>query len=261
MQRIGHRTLGFVTYYATFFFYLVLLPALIPGESPELFRSRLRRAIKLSLRAFGVKLVVRGAEHLAEDSNAIIVANHSSWFDQLALLAAFDQPITFMVNEKYFRYVGLARVLRKLECVPVSSKTVLESIQTARKLLDKGLWLVVYPEGTRSTQRLPFRRGAAVLAEMTSIPVQPVVIIGAKDVLARRNGLWRVQPGTIELNVEPLLLHAQATPREFMARIEEIYTDQDEVRSSTSVSHSDSADLAHTASAETNMIAANPARL
>lgn len=241
MRRIGRRTLGFITYYATFFFYLVLLPTLIPGESSTLFRSRLRRAIKLTLRAFGVKLVVRGADKLSGDTNAIIVANHSSWFDQLALLAAFDQPITFMANEKYFRYVGLARVLRKLECVPTSSQTAVESIQAGRKLLEHGMWLVVYPEGTRSAHRLPFRRGAAVLAEQSGIPVQPIVIVGAKDVLPRRCSLFRVQPGTIELNVQPVLNRAEATPKEFMAQIEKIYANSNEAQTSRSESRSDSA--------------------
>jgi 1-acyl-sn-glycerol-3-phosphate acyltransferase len=257
MRRLGHRTLGFITYYS-FFFYLVLLPALIPGESPELFRSRLRRAIKLSLHAFGVKLVVRGAEHLAVDTNAIIVANHSSWFDQLALLAVFDQPITFMANKKYFRYVGLARVLRKLECVPTTTETALESIQAARKVLDKGVCLVVYPEGTRSTKRLPFRRGAALLAEKTRIPVQPIVIVGAHDVLPRRAGLWKVQPGTIEINVQPRLMYAQATPKEFMARIEEIYANLDEARTSSSLFRSGSA---HTATGDPHVVATNPESL
>jgi len=258
MRRLGHRAFGFITYYSTFFFYLVLLPALIPGESQELFRSRLRRAIQLSLRAFGVKLVVRGLEHLAVENNVIIVANHSSWFDQMALLAAFDQPITFMANKKYFRYVGLARVLRKLECIPTSSPTALESIQAARKVLDKGAWLVVYPEGTRSTQRLPFRRGVALLAEMTKILVQPIVIVGAHDVLPRRNGLWRVQPGTIELNVEPLLAYAQATPKEFMVRLEEIYAKRDEARSSGSLFQTG---VALSPSGDAPAIATNPPQL
>lgn len=223
MRWVGRRALGFVVYYSSFFYYLVLLPRLIPGESAALFRSRLRRAIRLTLRAFGVKLVVRGTDHLASDGNAIIVANHSSWFDQLALLAAFDRPVTFMANRKYFRYWGLAPVLDKLQCVPTSAATATESIQAGRKLLEQGMWLVVYPEGTRTTQRLPFRRGAAVLSEQTSVPVQPIVIVGAEKILPRRQSLFRVRAGTIVLNVQPLVTNSTSSSKEFMATIEKLY--------------------------------------
>lgn len=223
MRWVGRRALGFVIYYSSFFYYLVLLPRLIPGESAALFRSRLRRAIRLTLRSFGVKLAVHGIDHLASDGNAIIVANHSSWFDQLALLAAFDQPVTFMANRKYFRYWGLATVLNKLQCVPTSAATATESMQAGRRVLEQGMWLVVYPEGTRTTQRLPFRRGAAVLSEQTSVPVQPIVIRGAEKILPRRRSLFRVRPGTIELNVQPLVTNSASSAREFMATIERFY--------------------------------------
>lgn len=219
------RLYGFAVYYVSFFYYLILLPRLFPGETEIQFRSRLRRAIRRTLRAFGVEVVVTGMQHFRPQGNAIIVANHSSWFDQLALLAALEQPLTFMANRKYFRYFGLATVLRKLGCVPTAPDSAKASLQAAREQLAKGRWLVVYPEGTRSCHCLPFRRGAALLAEQAQLPLQPIVIHGADKVLPRRHSFLAVQPGLIELEVHPCVACGPSNHKEFMSHLRDFYQD------------------------------------
>lgn len=224
MQRTCRRVLGFAVYYASFFYYLVLLPLCDPKEDDARFRTRLREAIRFALKGFGVQVVIEGEQHLRHDTNVIIVANHSSWFDQLALLASLDLPITFMAKQQYFTIPGLALVLRKLECVPISSSTVGESLNASRKLLSRGKSLVVYPEGTRSASLLPFRRGAALLAEQTGIPAQPIVIHGSQQVLPRLHSFLDVRPGVIKLQIHPPMYKPKTVSvKEFMAQIERIF--------------------------------------
>ena len=103
MKRSFHRGVGFCAYYASFFYFLILLPCLDRRETDLRFRGRLKRATRCALRAFGVEINVIGEEHLGDGSNAIIVANHSSWFDQMALVASLNVPVAFVANEKYFR--------------------------------------------------------------------------------------------------------------------------------------------------------------
>ena len=78
-----------------------------------------------------------------DGSNAIIVANHSSWFDQMALVASLNVPVTFVANEKYFRYPGLRTVLRKLGSIPVFGSAVSDSLQKCRQVLSEGQWMVI----------------------------------------------------------------------------------------------------------------------
>ena len=158
MQKIAYRCFGFVVYYACFLYFLILLPMLGRRETEKTFRDRLRKATHIALQAFDVHVRVIGREQLIDEPNAIIVANHSSWFDQMALVASLDVPVTFVANQKYFRYPGLGGVLRRLGAVPVFGSKVTESLQQCRDALDAGKWLVVYPEGTRSDSLLPFRR-------------------------------------------------------------------------------------------------------
>ena len=224
--------IGFAAYYVSFFYYLILLPFFDPHETEERFRRRLRKAIRFTLRIFGVRLIVEGSENLCRDMNAIVVANHSSWFDQLAIFVSLDRPITFMANEKYFKMWGLARILRKLECVPICTSSngecfsALESLSLGRKLLERGKWLVVYPEGTRSARLLPFRRGAALLAQQTGLPTQSIVIHGAEQILPRMKSLFDVRPGEIRLEIRPPVYKVNGdSARDFIAQIEGDFAD------------------------------------
>ena len=194
---------GFVTYYLCFGYYLLLLPLLDPWETSERFRRRLQKTARLSMWAFGVTVEVKGDENLATDTNTIIIANHSSWFDQVALVGSLDVPLAFVTNAKYFKYPGLRRVLHKMRSVPVLGRDIAKSLKASRETLQAGNWLVIYPEGTRSSSLLPFRRGAALLAKQTGFPLQPVLIDGSGNVLPRRKSLLLVQPGVITLTILP----------------------------------------------------------
>ena len=194
---------GFITYYGSFCYYLLLLPLLDPWETSERFQKRLKKTARISMRVFGVRVKLQGLENLKDNTNTIIIANHSSWFDQIALIDSLDIPLAFVANAKYFKYPGLNHVLRKMGSVPVLGRDIAHSLTTSRETLQSGKWLVIYPEGTRSTSLLPFRRGAALLAQQTGVPLQPVLIHGAENVLPRRRSLLYVRPGVISLTILP----------------------------------------------------------
>ena len=220
------QLVGFLFYYASFSYYLLFLPLLDPSETDARFRRRLRKATRLALRMFGVTVNIHGKDNLESDTNTIIVANHSSWFDQLALIASLEIPIAFVTNEKYFKYAGLSKVLRKLGSIPVLERDVTASLTACRDTINRGKWLVIYPEGTRSTSRLPFRRGAALLAEQTGVPLQPVVIHGAQKILPRKRSLLKVRPGVIRLDILPCI-HKQetVTTKQCMEQIQRCFAD------------------------------------
>jgi 1-acyl-sn-glycerol-3-phosphate acyltransferase len=221
------QLLGFITYYITFSYYLLLLPLFDPRETHKRFRQRLKKAARISMRMFGVTVKLKGIENLNTETNKIIIANHSSWFDQIALIATLDIPLSFVSNEKYFRYWGLSRVLRKMGSVPVHGRDITKSLKASRETLDADNWLVIYPEGTRSRSLLPFRRGAALLAQQTGVPLQPVLIDGAQEVLPRRKSLLKVRPGVITLTILPSMPKPDTiSTRVCMQQIQSCFTNQ-----------------------------------
>ena len=227
MKRSFHRVVGFCAYYASFYYFLILLPCLDRRETDSRFRERLQRATRCAMAAFGVKINVVGEEHLGDGTNAIIVANHSSWFDQMALVASLNIPVAFVANEKYFRYPGLRTVLKKLGSIPVFGTAVSDSLQKCRQVLSEGKWLVIYPEGTRSSVLQPFRRGAAVLANQTGLATQPIVIHGTDAILPRKHSFLQVTPGVITLEILPRIHKTdRQSTHQYMARIEQCFAGQ-----------------------------------
>lgn len=247
MKRSFHRGVGFCAYYASFFYFLILLPCLDRRETDLRFRGRLKRATRCALRAFGVEINVIGEEHLGDGSNAIIVANHSSWFDQMALVASLNVPVAFVANEKYFRYPGLRTVLKKLGSIPVFGTAVSDSLQKCRQVLSEGKWLVIYPEGTRSPALMPFRRGAAVLANQTGLATQPIVIHGTEAILPRKHNFLQVEPGVITLEILPRIHKTdRQSTQQYMARIEQCFVEQPDILPSPAAHRSPHESQAHT---------------
>ena len=99
---------------------------------------------------------------------------------------------------------GLA-TLRPIAIDRAAGRSALDQVlEQGRRRLAEGIWVVVFPEGTRvapGAQRR-YRLGGAVLAERTGSPVVPVAH-NAGDYWPRRGFLKR--PGTIRLVIgEPI---------------------------------------------------------
>ncbi len=77
------------------------------------------------------------------------------------------------------------------------------SVETALEYLKDGLSFAVYPEGTRSRdgRLLPFKKGAFLMAIRAKVPVVPVSIVGAQDLM--RKGRWSRASGRSDHTVRP----------------------------------------------------------
>ncbi len=163
-------------------------------ELPRRWARKLLEAARVDVRLLGEQVLERAAPQ-------ILIANHQSWFDVLALAAFLPGP---------YRFVGK----RELEHVPFFGRAVqdcghvlidrsdrsraLESMEEARRSLEaEHPTVVMFPEGTRSEtgELRPFKKGAFVLAIQTQSSVIPALIDGSREVMPK--GSWRIRPGTI----------------------------------------------------------------
>ncbi|MHA3022983.1 lysophospholipid acyltransferase family protein [Mycobacterium sp. BMJ-28] len=139
---------------------------------------------------------------------AVIVANHSSHADTAVLLAAlpptakvkfgaaadywFDVPVRRMIA------TSLIGVLPLRRCGNGSYAALLEA---AGPLLRAGHTIVIYPEGTRSTDGsiAEFRSGALRLAHDCGVPIVPVALLGTADVLPKGGAFAPGSPMQVRL--------------------------------------------------------------
>lgn len=126
------------------------------------------------------KFKVEGRENIPAKTNFIVVANHTSFLDPLAVSVAIPKKIYWMASRYLYQISWLKGFLRRTETFPVGG-----SSETAISLLVENKNIGLFPEGrcSRDGNLGEFRRGAALLAFKTGRPVVPCVILGAYEAL------------------------------------------------------------------------------
>ena len=145
---------------------------------------------------------LHGLEHLPAQGGAIIVSNHRSYFDPVALgylLAARGRPGRFLAKSELFETPPVRELVQAMGAIPVARGSGSdEPLDQAAAALEAGEVVVVLPEGTIPRgpaffdPRLDFKPGAARLARMTKAPVIPVGLWGTELVWPRNSKLPRV---------------------------------------------------------------------
>lgn len=180
---------------------VVIVAAAVGGE--RVADSAIRLWARLVTLSSGVRVEVSGAESLAGVGPCVVMANHTSLFDIPALILAAPRPIRFLAKRELFRLPVLGWALGAAGFVCVDrgrSRGGATAFAAARRALDAGTSLAIFPEETRSTdgELLPFRGGGALLAAATGVPVVPVGIRGAFEIRPRDRRA--IHPGTISVH-------------------------------------------------------------
>ncbi|MPZ69986.1 MAG: 1-acyl-sn-glycerol-3-phosphate acyltransferase [Actinobacteria bacterium] len=141
------------------------------------------------------RLKVIGRHKLPKDTAAIYVSNHSSLVDILVLFG-LHRPFKCVSKKSNFKLpiIGLfMKLARYVELERGNRESVERMMATCEGLLDEGVPIQIYPEGTRSPdgRLLPFKTGAFYLAKRTGAPIYPIVIRGTGEALPKKGMVLR----------------------------------------------------------------------
>jgi 1-acyl-sn-glycerol-3-phosphate acyltransferase len=139
----------------------------------------------------------------------VVVANHQSMLDIL-LLSHIRKEMKWVAKEELFRTPWVGWMLRMTGDIAVrrgDPESGGEALAKAKAYLSRGMSVMMFPEGTRSTKgtMLPFKSGAFRLAIDAGVPVLPIAVSGTAHGLPK-GGPW-VRPcrGTARI-LEPVAL-------------------------------------------------------
>lgn len=160
----------------------------------------------------GCRVQVEGREKIAPHTPYVLVANHQSAADILAL-SALAVPFKWISKKSNFRipFIGWNMYLNGyIKVEPGKSQSVHRTMECCRRWLERGVPPLWFPEGRRSPSGdlLPFHGGAFWLAAESGSAVVPIVVDGTRAV---HRG-WRVRafPGRIMIRVLDPVTLAQA---------------------------------------------------
>ena len=132
---------------------------------------------------FNIKLILKG-KHNLQDRNYIFAANHASLIDIPLLLIAVNRYTVFIAKSELSKIPIFKSILDMAGFIFVDRKNNDNAVKSMNNLMDDikkiPRSVAIFPEGTRTSdgELLPFKKGAAIFAINTDIPVIPVAISG-----------------------------------------------------------------------------------
>lgn len=179
----------------------------------------------MSLAIAGIDVEIKGTEHLWSARPCIFAFNHQSKIDTILLAKLLRGGFTGVAKQEaanvpgfgqFFRIAGVAFIDRS------NGKKAQEAMAPAVDKLRSGTSLVIAPEGTRSpTPRLgPFKKGAFHLAMQAEVPIVPIVIRNAGEVMWR--GAQTVRPGRVQVAVLPPVTTSAWTAKTVTDHMDEV---------------------------------------
>ena len=209
---------------------LIFIPlAVITGNVSPLYAATCF-IVRTGFRVAGIRVRVEGRELVPAKTACIFMANHVSNLDPPGLIPRIPGRTAAFAKRAVFNIPVFGYCMKLGEFIPVdrsgSPAAARESVEAARRVLDKGLHITTFVEGTRSKdgRLLPFKKGPFYLAMATGAPCIPVSIYGTESLMAK--GSPRLKSGTAHI-----VFHAPIHPSDFATREELLNAVRDAIAS------------------------------
>jgi len=131
-------------------------------------------------------LYVRGGDRVPKHGAVLLVSNHASFLDPVAIGVATPRRVLFMTKAELFKIRVLAWLLDGVDCFPVNRGSAdRAAFKQAILRLTEGRCLCIFPEGTRSPDGnlMPPEPGAAALGMRMGVQLVPVYVKGSCEML------------------------------------------------------------------------------
>lgn len=182
----------------------------------------------LILNTTGVRVTVQGLERLEPGRTYVFVSNHQSIYDTPVIFASLPYQLRIIAKASLARFPVLGWHLKRGRHLFVDRRHPdRQGILTRwRSLVDEGLSLIIYAEGTRSADGTVarFKGGSFLLAIEAGLPIVPLAVEGTRHVM--KKGRLRTEPGDVTLvihdPIQPPRL-PEPTPRDAKALADRVH--------------------------------------
>lgn len=172
----------------------------------------------------GIRVEVRGAEHLPKAGPALIASQHQSAFDTLIWIVLLPKP-AYVVKRELLKVPFYGPMLRPAGQIMLDrsggGSAIRALVRETGHALAAGRQVVIFPEGTRMPpgRRGVLQPGVAAVAAASGLPVIPVATDSGR---AWGRRAFRKQAGTIHIDIRPPL-PAGLERSTLLQRLEEAY--------------------------------------
>lgn len=138
----------------------------------------------------GVRVTVKGQEHIMQDQAALYVFNHRGFYDILVGYTTAPYPTAFISKKEIGKIPMVSRWMKFMNCLFLDRDDIKQGLQTILQgieLLREGTSVYIAPEGTRNTgeELLEFHEASFKLADKSKCPIIPVALNNTDAVLEK----------------------------------------------------------------------------
>ncbi|MDQ2780278.1 MAG: 1-acyl-sn-glycerol-3-phosphate acyltransferase [Pseudomonadota bacterium] len=198
----------------------------------------LRMAVWGARMICGVRWRIHGMEHLPgvaqKQSAVVLAAKHQSTWETFAYPTLMPHPLAYVFKRELLRIPFFGWAMGRLDMIHIdrSKRTAAwnKVAEQGRRLFSQGVWVIMFPEGTRTPRggQGSYKAGAARLAISAGVPIVPVAASSAKC-WPRKSFMLR--PGIIDVSIgrpidsrgrepEPLMREVEAWIEAEMRRLD-----------------------------------------
>jgi HAD superfamily hydrolase (TIGR01490 family) len=178
----------------------------------------------VALELAGVRLNVTGADNLSVRP-AVFTFNHQSLLDGIILMNLMREDVTGVAKKELESQPGFGHFARLMNMAFVDRTDAAQAKAAIAPVVEKlrsGYSILIAPEGTRSATPAVgrFKKGAFHIAMQGAVPIVPIVIRNAGEILWRGSKVMR--SGTVDVHVHDPIDVASWRREELDARVEEV---------------------------------------
>ncbi len=163
----------------------------------------------INLTLTGVRVKVLGREKVDRNKSYIVMTNHQSNLDVLALATRLPLQMRWIAKRELMKVPIFGIAIKRMGMIIIDRSDpdkAHESMKAADERIKSGLSIIIFPEGTRSRdgRLLEFKKGGFVMALSTKTPILPVTINGSRFCLPK-GGLFSLRPGKIQMIIHDIV--------------------------------------------------------
>ena len=173
----------------------------------------------------GIRHVVEGEEHLpTENKPAVLLVKHQSTYETFLMPVIMPRDLAYVFKKEllYVPFFGWA--IGRLDMIHIDRSLRKQAFhkvaQQGRELLQRGVWVIMFPEGTRIPrgQAGQYKSGGTRLAIDAGVPVVPIAVNSA--VCWPRKAFVK-HPGVVTVSIGPPIESLGREPEELMQQVEQ----------------------------------------
>lgn len=175
----------------------------------------------------GVRAEVTGLQHLpsaAQSSSAVLLASkHQSTWETFFFPTLMPHPLAYVFKRELLKIPFFGWAMGRLDMIHIDRSRRAEAwnkvAEQGRRLFDQGVWVIMFPEGTRTPRggQGVYKAGASRLAIAAGVPIVPIAVASARC-WPRKSFLLR--PGVVPVSIGPPIHSAGRDAEALMREVE-----------------------------------------